>query len=269
MTTLSMTSRRLRRQVSRTLRLLGLRPFAVRCRAQLVEVGSRVGLVSSEFEVAKRYVSSRPKQGRLHLELLRLEGCTREAHVLEVGCGCLNGGQWMMRFLNAGNYVAIEPNQWLLDVALGQRKVRRIVSKKKPLFLNRTDFDASDSGELFDFVFSHSVLSHCSHAQLREFLRNTSKVLKPDGCILASIRLGEGNAHGSSGSPDGKDSLSESWQYPGVSYFAFSTVMATAKTHGLGVVVKPEYTKRLVAEAPSHIHDWLVFRPVNRADELS
>jgi cyclopropane fatty-acyl-phospholipid synthase-like methyltransferase len=137
--------------------------------------------------------------------------------------------------------------------------VRWLVAAKRPTFLVRSDFDAAGTGRTFDHVLAHSVLSHCAHSQLEEFIRNVAAALRPDGRIVASIRLAEGNAYGSTGTPDGEDSLDEEWQYPDVSWFKFDTVERTAARHGLEVAVKPQYTERLVSRRPREIHDWLVF----------
>ena len=163
-----------------------------------------------------------------------------------------------MRHLARRHYVGIEPNRWLLDAAMTDWRVRWLVATKRPTFLERTDFDAGGLGRTFDYVLTHSVLSHCAHRQLEEFVRNVARVLRSQGRILASIRLAEGNAYGSPGTPDGDDSMAEEWQYPDVSWFRFDTVERTAAKHGLTVVVKPEYTERFVSRRPREIHDWLV-----------
>ncbi|MEW6365165.1 MAG: class I SAM-dependent methyltransferase [Acidobacteriota bacterium] len=207
-------------------------------------------------------MSSRPGQGRLHLELLKREGCTPRSRVLEVGCGCLNAGRWIMHYLDAGNYVGIEPGEWLIKAALEIPKIRRLVKNKRPVFLSCHDFDATTIGVLFDLIYSHSVLSHCAGHQLPQFLVNAEKALSPEGRILASIRLSEGNPFGSRGSPDGGDSNCTSWQYPCVTYFRRATVEAVAAQCGLTATVVPEYTQFMVSRAPSHVHDWIVFRRI-------
>jgi cyclopropane fatty-acyl-phospholipid synthase-like methyltransferase len=208
---------------------------------------------------ARDYVGTTRASGELQLELLQREGCTPTAHVLEVGCGCLNAGLPVMRYLHRGHYVGIEPNRWLLDAALAARSVRWLVRRKHPTLLERSDFDAGELGRTYDYVLSHSILSHCAHHQLEEFLRKVSRVLRPDGRIVASIRLAEGNAYGSTGTPDRKDSLCEEWQYPDASWFGLDTVERTAAGHGLRVELKPEYTERFTQRRPLEIHDWLVF----------
>ncbi len=164
-----------------------------------------------------------------------------------------------MRYLDRHHYVGIEPNRWLLDAAMTDWRVRVVVATSRPPFLGRTDFDASSTGRVFDYVLAHSALSHFAHRQLEEFIRNVARVLQSQGRILASIRLAEGNAYGSPGAPDGDDSMDAEWQYPDVSWFKFDTVERVAAQHGLTVVVKPEYTQRFISRRPREIHDWLVF----------
>jgi cyclopropane fatty-acyl-phospholipid synthase-like methyltransferase len=213
---------------------------------------------SSALAEAQRYVATSRTSGELQLELLKLEACGPGAHVLEVGCGCLSAGVPVMRYLARSHYVGIEPNRWLLDAALTDWRVRLLVATKRPTFLERTDFDAAEVGRTFDYVLSHSILSHCAHWQLDQFMGNVQGVLSPGGRIVASIRLAEGNAFGSEGSPDGRDSMHDEWQYPGVSWFTLDTVQRTAKAHGLDVAVKPEYTRLLTSRRRHELHDWLV-----------
>jgi SAM-dependent methyltransferase len=203
-------------------------------------------------------VATSPVSGELQLELLRREGCSPGSSVLEVGCGCLNAGIPVMRYLRRGRYVGIEPNRWLLDAAVRSRRVRALIASRRPVFLHRVDFDATELGRSFDYVLSHSVLSHCAHWQLEQFLANTARVLRPNGRIVASIRLAEGNAYGSPGAPDGDDSRHSEWQYPDVSWFKLATVVETAARQELTVRVEPRYTERYVARRPHEVHDWLV-----------
>jgi cyclopropane fatty-acyl-phospholipid synthase-like methyltransferase len=179
--------------------------------------------------------------------------------VLEVGCGCLNAGIHLIQYLEKGNYVGIDPNKWLRETAMKNRHVRQIVEEKHPRFLSVDNFDASELGIKFDRVLSHSVLSHCAHWQLEEFLRNVGKVLAPEGRILASIRLAEGNAYGSSGTPDKKDSMHQKWEYPGVTFFTLATIIKTADTLGLTAIHIPEYTEFYTKARPDEFHDWFLF----------
>lgn len=217
---------------------------------------------TEEEAAAKAYVATDEVSGQLQLELLRREGCKPSSKVLEIGCGCLHLGIPLIQYLEKSNYVGIDPNEWLRVVALKKPHIQQLVKEKDARFLSVDTFDASasDLGIQFDFVFSHSVLSHCAHWQLGQFLQNSTKVLAPKGRIIASIRLAEGNAYGSRGTPNKRDSIGETWQYPNNSWFILATIVRTADKQGLTATDMPGYTKFYTATRPKEFHDWIVFR---------
>jgi SAM-dependent methyltransferase len=214
---------------------------------------------------AQTYTGTDQVSGRLQMELLQLEGCVPTSRVLEPGCGCLSAGLRLIEWLDADCYVGIDPNEKLREAALRDPEAKRLVQEKRPQFLSVGDFDASSLGRKFDFALSHSILSHAAHWQLPLYLKNVSKVLAPGGKIVASIRLAEGNAFGSPGSRDKKDSMDKEWVYPtdadpaGVSWFTLETVNREADACGLVARVVPAYTERYTKRRPLEIHDWLVF----------
>ena len=68
--------------------------------------------------------------------------------------------------------------------------------------------------------------------------------------ILASIRLAE------------KDSMHETWQYPGNSFFAWKTVASVAYKEGFVVTERPDFKEYMVGIAPANFHDWFVATPI-------
>jgi cyclopropane fatty-acyl-phospholipid synthase-like methyltransferase len=207
----------------------------------------------------KSYVGTDETSGQIQLELLKKEGCQPISKVLEIGCGALHLGIPLINYLEKGNYVGVDPNEWLREKTIKNQKLTDLINQKQVTFLSVTDFDASKLNKKFDFIFGHSVLSHCAYWQLEQFLQNTSKVLSSRGKIVASIRLAEGNKFGSPGSVGKKDSMDNEWQYPGVSWFKFSTVAQMAEKYGLMVKYHPEYTEYYTKTKPREVHDWLVF----------
>lgn len=209
---------------------------------------------------AQRFTATDEISGRAQAEILFSEGATPDSHILEVGCGCLSAGLVLIERLNSDRYVGIEPNAWLVDASLRRREARVIAEAKRPVFLVNLDFDASSTGRTFDYVLSHSILSHAAHWQLPRFLKNVGSCLAPHGRIFASLILAEGNPYGSKGSPDGKDSLDEEWVYPGVSYFTKETVAREASEAGLQAILRHDITERHTKVRPLEVHDWYEFR---------
>jgi hypothetical protein len=53
--------------------------------------------------------------GKTQFEHLRHWGLAANHYLLDIGCGCLRGGQHAIRILEPEHYYGIDPNQWLID----------------------------------------------------------------------------------------------------------------------------------------------------------
>lgn len=208
---------------------------------------------------AQAYVGTTETCGQVQLRILKSEGLLPHLSVLEIGCGCLSAGLPILRALNIGCYVGIEPNAWLVESALADPSAKKIADESQAVFLDNPNFDASGLNRRFDFILSHSVLSHCGRPQLDQFLENAEAVLSPTGKIVASLRLVDPNDYGHPGSPDRKESTFQEWQYPGVAYYRQETFASIAYDLGLISLLRPQHTKLLTAFVPKDYHDWMVF----------
>jgi SAM-dependent methyltransferase len=124
--------------------------------------------------------------GRLGFEVLVREGLLPSSRVLDVGCGALRVGYWLMRFLDPGRYFGIEPNREMLNVGLEQLVEPQVVEHADAHFSHNDDFDFSVFGERFDFVFARSIWTHASKPQIRAMLASFAECSGPGGVFLAS-----------------------------------------------------------------------------------
>lgn len=198
--------------------------------------------------------SSWERRGELIYHWLEENGLRPEHHVLDIGCGNLSDGYPLIRALDAGRFVGIEPNGWLVEAGLQQFPE---IEVKRPEFLWRTDFDASELGRRFDFIVAHSILSHCAHWQLGQLLANTRKVVDEGAVFLCSF-IG-----------DQFNGWSEDWAYPGVNKFRLQTVIAEGVHAGWRVEMRHDYRERMMAECPNDSHDWLKLTAVPSLAELN
>src|SRR5260370_14272348 len=81
--------------------------------------------------------------GRLQLSTLVREGINPSSKLLDVGCGCLRAGYWLVRLLDAGCYFGIEPNSTMLQAGLDHVLGSELQAAKKPLFDTNDRFDFS------------------------------------------------------------------------------------------------------------------------------
>lgn len=124
--------------------------------------------------------------GRLQLVTLIREGLYPWSKVLDLGCGCLRGGYWLIHFLDRGKYFGIEPHAFMLQKGIDYVLEPQILEQKQPFFNTNDQFDLSVFGQKFDVVLARSVWSHASKAQvlrmLDSFLANSS----PNAFFLTS-----------------------------------------------------------------------------------
>lgn len=206
------------------------------------------------FDKAKEYVGNPGYKydiiGDLQLKLLIMNGCTPASDVLEVGCGCLLAGNKIIKYLNSNKYVGIDPNNWLIDVALNEMPN---LKNKNPLFLTNSVFSAIETNRMFDFIISHSVLSHAADWQLFQFLTNLRPSLKISGKIIASLRMTNEKDE-----PQ-PDTHAKKWTYPEAVYFSWEIIQKITSNCKMNVEWIPQYRKMFVNKCSCNYHDWVIF----------
>jgi hypothetical protein len=170
--------------------------------------------------------------GRAQLEILLARGLLPKHHVLDIGCGALRGGWWLINFLRPGRYFGIEPNVHMLDAGIEVMLGSRLVEEKKPRFSGNSDFDFSVFGETFDFVLARSVWTHASLAQIGAMLDSFLVTARADGELVASIVPPRTMFR--------RETRSSTWvgrsherDKPGLAHYRFSTIRKLCGGRGL------------------------------------
>jgi hypothetical protein len=99
--------------------------------------------------------------------LLLKEGLYPESKVLDIGCGCLRVGYWLIHFLNPRCYFGMEPNRRMLEAGIEKILEPGLIDLKRPRFDCNADFDFSVFGERFDFFVARSIWTHASKTQIK------------------------------------------------------------------------------------------------------
>jgi SAM-dependent methyltransferase len=124
--------------------------------------------------------------GRLGMDVLLREGLRPSSRVLDVGCGALRLGYWLMRFLDRGCYFGIEPDETILASGLKDVVEPDVLKRADPHFSHNDDFDFATFGESFDFVYARSIWTHASKPQIRAMIRSFAATASDGGVMLAS-----------------------------------------------------------------------------------
>lgn len=97
-------------------------------------------------------------------------GLLPDSYVLDVGCGSLRGGYWLIHFLRPGHYCGIEPNQGMLESGLEVLLTPELLAEKQPRFDHNNRFDLGVFEQKFDFFLARSIWSHASLSQIEHML---------------------------------------------------------------------------------------------------
>lgn len=145
----------------------------------------------------------------------------RQHHtLLDIGCGSLRIGRLLIPYLNAGGYVGIEPNDWLVKEGIAKEIGQDLIDIKKPTFYFSDSAKELNGNHLFDFAVAQSIFSHCGAGLLNKWLEETSSILKPTGALIATFLIGD------------KDPEPREWVYPGCVRYKVETMDSYARDHG-------------------------------------
>jgi hypothetical protein len=127
------------------------------------------------------------RAGRAQLILLLMAGLQPASKVLDLGCGVLRAGYWIVHFLEPGCYHGIEPHDGRLRTGLDRILTSDTVSAKRPRLATNAEFDTSVFGEKFDFFVAYSIWTHASKRQIETMLDGFVRDSTDEGVFLASV----------------------------------------------------------------------------------
>ncbi|HVT19086.1 MAG TPA: hypothetical protein VHQ90_23275 [Thermoanaerobaculia bacterium] len=124
--------------------------------------------------------------GRRQLIALLAEGLAPESKVLDLGCGCLRAGYWLIHFLAPACYHGIEPARERVEHGLRHLFTPEEVESKRPRFDFNPSFDSSVFGTRFDFFLAGSIWTHAGKPQIEATLDSFVRDARPAGVFLAT-----------------------------------------------------------------------------------
>ena len=107
--------------------------------------------------------------GREQLDYLLKAGLTPASRLVDMGCGVLRAGYWIINFLDSGCYCGIEPHAERLKIGISLLDSATL-DLKRPRFHTNPNFDTSLFGEQFDFFLAYSIWTHACKTQIQTML---------------------------------------------------------------------------------------------------
>jgi hypothetical protein len=145
---------------------------------RLYEVTTQIGCGIKRFE----------KTGRAQLESLIRHGLNPWDNLLDIGCGALCGGYWMINFLHPGCYHGIEPNEFMFNAGVEHLVEPGLFELKQPQFLHNDRYDFSGFGTRFDYFHAHSIWTHAPKKDLEKMLDGFAEYSNSGARFLTSFK---------------------------------------------------------------------------------
>jgi hypothetical protein len=145
-------------------------------RAAMLAAKTFLGVPGKDFE----------KGGREQLIHLLRAGLKPGSRLVDLGCGVLRAGYWLIHFLDPGCYCGIEPHQGRLEMGVHTILEPGMLDLKHPRFDTNPHFDTSVFGDKFDFFLAYSVWTHAAKQQIEIMLDSFLRDSTDDAVFLTS-----------------------------------------------------------------------------------
>lgn len=128
--------------------------------------------------------------GRLQYHFLVANGLRHEHRFLDVACGALRLGQFLIPYLDRGHYFGLDVEPVLVDSALQGELPLEIVDQKAPSFAFNPDFDVTFA-EGFDFAIAQSLFTHLTPQDAVACLSGVRRAAHSDSTFFFTFFRGD------------------------------------------------------------------------------
>jgi len=127
------------------------------------------------------------EMGRLQLDYLVSQGLQPHHYFLDVACGSLRAGRFLVDYLEPGRYYGVDINESLIDVGY-HKELSDEQREKLPMSnLRVTDRFDCDFGVPFDMAIAQSLFTHIPLNDIRLCLYRVAKSMQPGGRFFVTF----------------------------------------------------------------------------------
>ena len=144
--------------------------------------------------------------GRLQYQFLVSQGLKPHHDFMDVACGSLRLGQFLIPYLDAGRYFGLEGQEDLVKAGLETELAFGLAQTKKPSFGFNYDFDFSFATR-FDYAIAQSLFTHLTAEDIAKCFENLRPLAAPTSQFFFTFKSGS-DPH-----PDSPSDPHKGWQY--------------------------------------------------------
>lgn len=145
--------------------------------------------------------------GRLQYYFLIANGLQSSHNFLDIGCGSLRLGQYIIPLLAEGNYYGLEPEKLLVECGLKHEISPQVIALKRPNFAHNYNFHFGSLSN-FDFAMANSIFTHMNKSDIASCFSEVYKKAKLGSKFFFTFFEGS-----SSSNPQSNSHANTSWLY--------------------------------------------------------
>lgn len=132
--------------------------------------------------------------GKLQFDFLVKQGLKPNHVFLDIACGALRAGRFLIPYLEPGNYLGIDKHAELIEAGRTQEVPADVMAARHPEFVVSDSFEFEKFSKRPDFCIAQSLFTHLTKQDIELCFRKLSAFAKP-GCRFfatygqAKIRL--------------------------------------------------------------------------------
>ena len=145
--------------------------------------------------------------GKRQYHYLVSQGLQPSDRFLDIACGSLRLGQWLIPMLDTGNYFGLEAEPSLVEAGLKNEMLYDLAEMKEASFGYGYDFDFGFVPS-FDMAIAQSLFTHLTPEDIHLCLTNLAGVAHEDSILFFTYHEGVEMR------PDGPSHANKSYRYP-------------------------------------------------------
>lgn len=146
-------------------------------------LSDRLGEKGEDAAAAPKFVD----RAAMQFDYLMSEGLKPSHRFLDYGCAILRTAQFIVPYLEPGNYVGADVNRTAMRLGVERLSASGIPRNRYHLVNVRSARLSELQGFSFDRVFANSVVQYLSDAELVDLLTSFRRVLSAEGTVFVSF----------------------------------------------------------------------------------
>lgn len=125
--------------------------------------------------------------GPIQRDFLVSRGLAPHDVLLDVGCGSLRGGRYLIEYLEPEHYLGMDQHAWLIKAGLKHEIAPEVRQVKRPQFVVSSTFEFHKFGQRPTFGMAQSLFSHLTLDVIKLCLTNLAGRVQPGARFYATF----------------------------------------------------------------------------------